>query len=860
MKKNAFYLACFLFFCITAAKTQTNFYAQAPYYDGSVSNLSAPNGSSGHAYMRAVMLVKPGELTGMPNNTITTFGFSILSGNASVPGAGNFTLYLQNTTDITYNKGTSFSGALPGMTLVYGSSMTIPVTSGSAIVTVSLSTPFIYNGGGIYVAYDWYQPGPNYSTQLALYQCNSTGLSVGGARNAGTSGPAADLLTTTAFRPAFLFGTVNTFTNELNVEGMTAPAQLPVTVPSHQVRALLKNSSVQTQTNVVVSLTAVGANPATLTQTVSSLASGATTVVVFPNYVPAVAGTSTLAVSVPSDENNLNNIVTFTQEVTCDKWTLSPPGTSYTANAIGFPSGNGGIMAVKYSNTSNTYLKGFKLGVSNNSSAVGVQVCGGLFDSFGSLLATTQTLNITATMLGSPVTFSFSTPQLLTTGTTPYYFGFIQVPGQTNAYPIGAATSSIILYNTSYFNIPISGGSPSGVNTQYGYIGIEAIMAPSATLHASPLTIACGLQSVLSATTTAPSYTWSSGPANANFSVNPLASTVYSLNTGSGSCIFSNTISVNVIPISVNAVAGTPSVCAGSSVSLSGSGATSYTWNVNPPIYSTSITTTPSVTTTYTVQGSQLNGCLNTATVKVTVATFTNLTLSATSFTVCKGDNFTVTASGANSYTWTSGTTTLNGASIVETPSVNVVYTLVATAGNGCRASEIIPVDVQLKPAVAVGAQVPLICLGQSNTLVATGAHTYTWSVNSQTDVAIVVTPAVSGTAIYTVTGTGQNGYCAASATVNFEVNSCANGLHDAKANEHINLYPNPSDGIVYLVFENSEPHEIVIMNMLGVEIEKQAVDSFETQVDLTQLPGGVYLCIVSENGKIVFNKKVIKQ
>ena len=54
------------------------------------------------------------------------------------------------------------------MTSCFASVMTVPISAVTTSVIVTLSTPFNYTGGGIYVAYDWYSPGP-YATTNAIY-------------------------------------------------------------------------------------------------------------------------------------------------------------------------------------------------------------------------------------------------------------------------------------------------------------------------------------------------------------------------------------------------------------------------------------------------------------------------------------------------------------------------------------------------------------------------------------------------------------------------------------------------------------------------------------------------------------------
>jgi hypothetical protein len=91
---------------------------------------------------------------------------------------------------------------------------------------------------------------------------------------------------------------------------------------------------------------------------------------------------------------------------------------------------------------------------------------------------------------------------------------------------------------------------------------------------------------------------------------------------------------------------------------------------------------TPSVTTTYTVTGTNANGCVNTATRTITVNALPTVGTTVTNATICAGSSTTITGTGAVSYTWMPGS--LSGTSINVTPSVTTTYTVTGTAANGC--------------------------------------------------------------------------------------------------------------------------------------------------------------------------------
>ena len=88
----------------------------------------------------------------------------------------------------------------------------------------------------------------------------------------------------------------------------------------------------------------------------------------------------------------------------------------------------------------------------------------------------------------------------------------------------------------------------------------------------------------------------------------------YHLAGGCGTVDATGTITVNDLP---TVDAGTDqTVCSGDNVTLSGSGASTYTWD-NGVTNNTAFTA--STTTTYTVTGTDANGCINTDQVTVTI-------------------------------------------------------------------------------------------------------------------------------------------------------------------------------------------------------------------------------------------------
>ncbi len=92
-------------------------------------------------------------------------------------------------------------------------------------------------------------------------------------------------------------------------------------------------------------------------------------------------------------------------------------------------------------------------------------------------------------------------------------------------------------------------------------------------------------------------------------------------------------------PVVVTVTSSVPTICAGGSVTLTASGATSYTWSPSIGLSATTgttVTASPTVTTTYTVTGNT-NGCTNTATITVNVVPVVPSPVVSSNSPVCPG-------------------------------------------------------------------------------------------------------------------------------------------------------------------------------------------------------------------------------
>ena len=200
------------------------------------------------------------------------------------------------------------------------------------------------------------------------------------------------------------------------------------------------------------------------------------------------------------------------------------------------------------------------------------------------------------------------------------------------------------------------------------------------------------------------------------------------------------TINLTVNPLPAVNAGLDISVCSGFTATLAGSGATSYTWNNG---ISNNVAFTPTTTGTYTVTGTDANGCINTDQAVVTVLALP-IVNAGPDVTTCQGQNVTLSAyTVGTTPTWSSNV--ING--FAFTPTVgSTVYTVSTTNTVGCSATDAVTVNVTPAPTVVLSAD-QSVCTGTPAIFTAsvTNGSQGTWS----TDGFGTITPNTANTSVY---------------------------------------------------------------------------------------------------------------
>ena len=409
---------------------------------------------------------------------------------------------------------------------------------------------------------------------------------------------------------------------------------------------------------------------------------------------------------------------------------VSDAGLYFLGNCLNFyPNGN--VGPCPYFNTSTFYLITF---VRNGSTGIiTVYVDGVLFVSY------TDSANLYSSATSStPINF-FLDDMLVSCENQPGCVKYISVS------PTAISASDVALLYANIDNITQSSIIPPPIVT----------MPTLNTLNCINPTL------TLTATGNSGTIIWNGGVLfNAiNGSTISAPNTYIATITDNNGCIGKDTIIVTSntnTPVVTTSSSGIFS-CTVNAVIITGTSAgNNMVWNGGALVNATNPATVYSPGTYIITVTDPINGCINAASLTVTADTSAPLLVTVNSDTICTGQTATLIASGANTYTWSTGEIT---DSINVSPLSTTSYTVTGVSGQ-CSGTAIATVTI-IPILVAVNSDT--ICTGQMANLIASGANAYTWSTGEITG-SINVSPL--STTSYTVTGVSGQCSDAAIATV----------------------------------------------------------------------------------------------
>lgn len=220
---------------------------------------------------------------------------------------------------------------------------------------------------------------------------------------------------------------------------------------------------------------------------------------------------------------------------------------------------------------------------------------------------------------------------------------------------------------------------------------------------------------------------------------------------------------------------------------------------------------------------------------------------------VCAGDTVSLSATAVSAITtqWTVDGQAVTAGTTLDTllPAGTHIVGFIVNGSNSCADSAYITVTVNALPATSISASNPLICIGDSTTLSATGGTSYTWAHGGANPT--TVGPASSQW--YSVTVAGSNG-CTAADSIAIAVlppagtggNGDALEIIGSAGFDYLHRVRATSDGGYALVGSNNNDAMLQKLDSnLAVEWTKSyggtQNDNFQ---DVVPVPGGGFACI----------------
>lgn len=263
---------------------------------------------------------------------------------------------------------------------------------------------------------------------------------------------------------------------------------------------------------------------------------------------------------------------------------------------------------------------------------------------------------------------------------------------------------------TVYSLFPSVGGSVSCGTAPTATVTVGSQL--SVSVSASSQTVCAGTTVTLTAHAAASTYSWAHGPTGPVITVTPNATTTY---TAGGlvpiasppfACAGLNSITITAIPLpTVVATSASTLLCssgASTTVSFTGTGASTYIWVVgNSAAQGNTVglnilAQTSSVTTTQTLGliGIASTGCIGTDIFTLTISRQPTVGVTSNKAVVCLKQTATLTATGADTYTWSASTATGGVISYSNATAGNNNITVTGYNADGCPSTAAVSVSV----------------------------------------------------------------------------------------------------------------------------------------------------------------------
>lgn len=423
-----------------------------------------------------------------------------------------------------------------------------------------------------------------------------------------------------------------------------------------------------------------------------------------------------------------------------------------------------------------------------------------------------------------------------------------QNPGNVYVWSTGATTQSITVSTSGTYSVTVT--TPAGC-TGTDVVNVTINPAPIVNLGAD--ITQCGGSATLDAQNPGSTYVWSNSATTQTISVS--TSGTYSVTvTDVNGCTGTDVINVNINTAPVVNLGADVTQCGGSVLLDGQNPGSTYLWSTS----ATTQTISVSASGTYSVTVTSPGGCTGTDVINITINPAPAVNLGA-DITQCGGTATLDAQNPGNTYAWSNSATTQT-----ITVSASGTYSVVVTGSNGCTGTDVINVTINPLPTVTLAMTQTNVCITMPPFTLTGGSPpggTYFGPGVSSG----VFSPAVAGIGSHVITYsfTDVNG-CTNFASQILVVSACT-GLSEAEVFEMVNIYPNPSSGMLYIAY----PEGFLAAKLTLTDMEGRIVYSTQLtgtnsnnllQLDLSAVAEGVYSLRLADGNYFKVQKFVISK
>lgn len=298
-------------------------------------------------------------------------------------------------------------------------------------------------------------------------------------------------------------------------------------------------------------------------------------------------------------------------------------------------------------------------------------------------------------------------------------------------------------------------------------------------------------------------------------------------------------------------------ICAGNTIALEASGGINFNWSPETGLSASDIANpfcSAESTTTYTVEVTNLAGCVDTAIVVVEVITGADV-FAGPDTSLCGPNQVQFFAGGGDTFEWSPSTGVSN--IYISNPIVFVTTSTdyIVTVGNGvCSSTDTVSIEILSIPEVITNNDTT-ICNGETILLSASGALSYLWSPASSVPCAdcsiMEVTPESSTT--FSVTGTTAEG-CSSTESFTVTVEIC-NAVEQIFAQQYF-LFPNPATAFLTIqsntIVKQETDFYLFSADSKAVMHTVFSPGESQYQISVEHIPPGIYLYIIQNAESLV--------